>query len=61
MFPKWTIRLLESQIAHCLWNNDNDYYKHHLASWQHVTIKQEYGGLGVPILRELNVLTSFLD
>jgi hypothetical protein len=26
-----------------------------LASWQHVTIEKEFGGLGVPSLRELNL------
>jgi hypothetical protein len=31
-FPKWAIRLLESQMAHCLWNNDADCRRYHLAN-----------------------------
>jgi hypothetical protein len=54
-FPKWDIRLLESQMAHCLWNSNADCHNLHLASWQHVTMLQEYGGLGVPNIRELNL------
>jgi hypothetical protein len=45
-FPKW---------VHCLWNNDSDYHRYHLASWKHVTMKKEYGWLGVLDLRELNL------
>jgi hypothetical protein len=54
-FFKWAIRLIESQMAHCLWNNDSNCHRYHLASWKHVTMKQEYGGLGVLDLRELNL------
>jgi hypothetical protein len=54
-FPKWAIKLIESQMAHSLWNNTSECHRHHLASWQHVTMKKEFGGLGVPSLRELNV------
>jgi hypothetical protein len=53
--PKWTIKLLESQMAHFLWNDGENTHKYHLASWRHVTMKKEYGGLGVPDLRELNL------
>jgi hypothetical protein len=42
-------------MAHCLWNNDSDCHMYHLGSWKHVTMKKEYGGLGVPDLRELNL------
>jgi hypothetical protein len=54
-FPKWAIKLLESQMSHCLWNNNEDAHKYHLAGWKHVTMKKEYGRLGVPDLRELNL------
>jgi hypothetical protein len=55
-FPKLAIRLIESQMSHCLWNDDDVSHKYyHLASWRHVTMKKEYGGLGVPDLRELNL------
>jgi hypothetical protein len=42
-------------MEHCLWNNDSDCYKYHLASWKHVTMKKEFGGLRVLDLRELNL------
>jgi hypothetical protein len=54
-FPKCAIRLIESQMAHCLWNNSEENHKYHLANWQHVCMKKEYGDLGVPNLRELNI------
>jgi hypothetical protein len=52
--PKWAIRLMEFQMGHCLWNNDGDSHKFHLANWQLVSMKKEYGGLEVPNLRDLN-------
>jgi hypothetical protein len=42
-------------MAHCLWNNDCDSHKYHLANWKLVSMKKEIGGLGVPNLRELNL------
>jgi hypothetical protein len=54
-FPKWAIRLLESQMSHYLWNNDNDSHKYHLANWQLVSMRKEFGGLGIPNLRDLNI------
>jgi hypothetical protein len=54
-FPKWEVKLIETQMAHCLWNSSEDAHKYHLAGWKHVAMKKEYGGLGVPDLRELNL------
>jgi hypothetical protein len=31
-FPKWAIKLLETQMAHCLWNNTAECHTYHLAS-----------------------------
>jgi hypothetical protein len=42
-------------MANCLWNDDVDSHRYHLASWQHVTMEKNFGGLGVPSLRELNI------
>jgi hypothetical protein len=42
-------------MAHCIWNNTADCHIYHLTSWQHVTMPKEYGGLGVPNIRELNM------
>ncbi|GJN39691.1 hypothetical protein PR202_gb28826 [Eleusine coracana subsp. coracana] len=41
-------------MAHFLWDNVGDNHKYHLANWELVTQKKEYGGLGVPDLRSLN-------
>jgi hypothetical protein len=42
-------------MIHYLWNNYADCHRYHLASWKHVTMLKEYGGLGVPNIRELNL------
>jgi hypothetical protein len=54
-FPKWTIKSIESQMAHCLWNNSDDSHRYHLANWGHVAMEKDFGGLGVPSLRDLNI------
>ncbi|GJM96927.1 hypothetical protein PR202_ga13805 [Eleusine coracana subsp. coracana] len=42
-------------MSHCLWNNFDDNHAYHLVNWPSVTMKKEYGGLGIPDLRDLNV------
>jgi hypothetical protein len=32
-FPKWAIKLVESQMANCLWNGNKECHRYHLASW----------------------------
>jgi hypothetical protein len=54
-FSKWAIKLIESQMANCLWNDDSECHRYHLASWQHINMEKDFGGLGVPNLRELNI------
>jgi hypothetical protein len=54
-FPKWAIKLIESQMAHCLWNDGENAHKYHLASLKQLAMKKEYGGLGIPDLRDLNI------
>jgi hypothetical protein len=54
-FPKWDLALINSQIAHCLWDNYEGHHKDHLANWGLVAQKKEYGGLGVLDLAELNM------
>jgi hypothetical protein len=31
-FPKWAIKLVESQMANCLWNDDASSHRYHLAT-----------------------------
>jgi hypothetical protein len=54
-FSKWAIKLIESQMAYCLWNDDSECHRYHLAGWQHINMEKDFGGLGVPNLRELNI------
>jgi hypothetical protein len=54
-FPKWAIKLIESQMGHCLWNNGGDCHRYHLANWKLVPMRKQYGGLGVPNLRDMNI------
>jgi hypothetical protein len=32
-FPKWTVRLIESYVFHCLSNNNSDCHRIYIASW----------------------------
>jgi hypothetical protein len=54
-FPKWTIRLVETQMAHCLWTTSEDKHNYHLVNWRQICMKKEFGGPGVPDLRDLNL------
>ena len=42
-FPKWAIEMINSQMAHCLWNDFEGHRKLHLANWKLVCIKKEFG------------------
>lgn len=54
-FPKWAIKAITSQMAHFLWGNLGEVHKYHLANWGLVSQKKQFGGLGVPNLREVNM------
>jgi hypothetical protein len=55
-FPKWAIRLVETQIAHCLWNTSEDRHNYHLVNWRQICMRKELGGGGgVLALMELNL------
>lgn len=61
-FPKWAIKLLNTQLGNYLWNDTVENHKYHLANWELVSMRKEYGGLGLPNLRDLNIslLASWL-
>lgn len=46
-FPKWVVRLINSQMAHCFGDNFEGHHKYHLANWYLVTQKKEFGGLDI--------------
>lgn len=54
-FPKWAIKLINSQLGHCLWDDYEGHHKYHLANWDMVSQKIEFGGLGIPNLADMNM------
>lgn len=54
-FSKWAIKTLNSHLTNCLWNDTEGNHKYHLANWESVSILKEFGGLGIPNLRDLNM------
>lgn len=54
-FPKWAIRILHSHLENCLWNDNPKARSYHLANWESLNMLKEYGGLGIPSLRDLNI------
>lgn len=54
-FLRWAIDMINSQMSHFLWNNNEDSHKYHLAHWQLVAQKKDMGGLGIPDMRNLNL------
>uniref|UniRef100_A0A8I6YIX2 Reverse transcriptase zinc-binding domain-containing protein n=1 Tax=Hordeum vulgare subsp. vulgare TaxID=112509 RepID=A0A8I6YIX2_HORVV len=54
-FPKWAINAINSQMAHFLWGNMGDQHKFHLAKWGLVSRKKDFGGLGIPNIRDYNM------
>lgn len=61
-FPKWALKLLNTHMGHCLWDDTEECHRYHLANWELVSMCKEYGGLGIPSLRDLNIslLASWL-
>lgn len=54
-FPKWAIEVITSQMAHFFWGNIGDEHKYHLAKWGLISRRKEFGGMGVPNLRDFNM------
>lgn len=47
--------MINTQMAHCLWNDFEGPRKLHLANWPLVCMKKKIGGLGVPNLQDVNL------
>ena len=54
-FPKWAIRIINTHLANCLWNDNAEAHKIHLVKWDSVAMLKDFGGLGIPNLRYLNI------
>jgi hypothetical protein len=49
-FPKWSLQLINTQLANCMWTDEEGPKKIHLANWPSICMKKDYGGLGIPNL-----------
>lgn len=54
-FPKWAIKAITSQMSHFFWGNFGESHKYHLANWGVISRHKEFGGMGVPNLRDVNI------
>jgi hypothetical protein len=54
-FPKWALKLINTQLSNCLWSDEEGHRKIHLANWPSICMKKEFGGLGIPNLKDLNL------
>lgn len=54
-FPKWAIKILNTHLGNCLWDDNPGGHKIHLVNWESVSMMKEFGGLGIPNLRDLNI------
>jgi hypothetical protein len=55
IFPKWALKLINTQLANCLWSDEDGNRKINLANWPSICMKREFGGLGIPNLKDLNL------
>jgi hypothetical protein len=54
-FPKWAIKVINSQMSNFFWNDQEDSHRYHLSNCYSLTQRKEQGGLGIPDLRMLNM------
>ena len=54
-FSKWAIKLINSQLTYCFWDDYEGHHKYHLAAWGNVTLQKQHGGLGIPNIADMNL------
>jgi hypothetical protein len=54
-FLRWVVDLINSHMANCFWDDYEGHKKLHLANWHMIYMEKEYGGLGVPNIKDLNL------
>ena len=54
-FPKWAIKLINTQLANIFWDDYDGHHKYHLAAWGSLTIKKEFGGFGITDVWDMNL------
>lgn len=47
--------MIASHMANCLWNDNEDHHRWHLTNWGSISMCKQFGGLGIPDLRDLNL------
>ena len=52
-FPKWALQLINTHMA--LREDEVDKHRYHLVNWETVSMSKDFGGLGIPNLRDLNM------
>ena len=55
-FPRWAVDMINTHMGHFLWDNTEEKHRYHLANWPLVVQKKEFGGLGIPDLRSMNLV-----
>jgi hypothetical protein len=54
-FPKWPLKLINTQLANYLWSDEEGSRKIHLANYSSIYMFKSYGGMGIPNLQYLNL------
>ena len=54
-FPKWATNMINSQLAHCFWDDYEGHHKYHLAAWGNIALKKQFGSLGIPNIADMNL------
>jgi hypothetical protein len=47
--------MINFHMGHFLWDNSKENHRYHLTNWPLVAQKKEFGGLGIPYLRSINI------
>lgn len=47
--------MITTHMANCLWNDNEDKHRWHLAIWGSISMCKEFGGLGITDLRDVNL------
>jgi hypothetical protein len=54
-FPKWAIEAINSHMDNFFWNDLGDSHKYHISNLYSMAQRKEYGGMGIPDFRYLNL------
>jgi hypothetical protein len=49
------LRLINTQLANCIWSDEESSRKIYFANWPSICMLKSYGGMGIPNLQDLNL------